>query len=173
MLYTNNSFPLSHFLWFKFSHNGGCDDRTWELSLSHLRRSCLCLTFSFFLCACACARVCILSQSHNSSFWTQNMQTLFMVLLAICFLQLLQGSKKRIRIVLEIQSLLFAASVILICFVWQLFIENPCLFICGFLIFRSHSLLSLALSVCVGWNRMAACMQEWVSSVQKYSILSS
>lgn len=43
---------------------------------------------------------------------------------------------------------------------------ETCLFICGFLIFRSPS-LALALSVRVEWNRMAACMQGWVSSGQK------
>lgn len=33
--------------WLSVSHTGLCDDRTWEPSLSHLRRSCLC-SFVFF-----------------------------------------------------------------------------------------------------------------------------
>lgn len=51
MTYTINSFCLSRCLWFSFSHTGGDDVRTWEQSLSQLRRSCLCLVccWCFFL----------------------------------------------------------------------------------------------------------------------------
>lgn len=163
MLYTNNSFLLSHFLWSRFSHTAGCDDRTWELSLSHLRRSCLCVNFFWFV-RLPC--VCVLSESCNSTCWNQNMQTLSTILLLICFLWFCKVKKKELQncawnsefaICRECNLTLFCLTAIY----WE-----TCLFICGFLIFRSPS-LALALSVHVEWNRMAACMQGWVSSVQK------
>lgn len=178
MLYTNNAFPLSHFLWLGFSHDGGCDDRTWELSLSHLRRSCLCLTyFFFFLCACVRVRVCILSRSFNSSFWTQNMQTLSTVLFGHVLSPALQEDpncawNSEFAICREWNMNLFCLTAIY----WRRRKKKPTLvcFIRGFRFFFSEVIpCSRALSVCVGWNRMAARMQGWVSSVQKYSILSS
>lgn len=95
------------------------------------------------------------------------MQTLSTILLLICFLWLCKVKKKEelqncawnseFALCRECNLTLFCLTAIY----WE-----TCLFICGFLIFRSPS-LALALSVRVEWNRMAACMQGWVSSVQK------
>lgn len=109
LAFIDSPFCLS---WPSVSHTGLCDDRTWEPSLSHLRRSCLCSSLLYFFFSL------LFYQSSNSSLWIQNMQTLSMLNLTFndkgyfFFQRWRRGSS----LCLKFRVSVFVKSVILICY---------------------------------------------------------